>query len=307
MKTPLIIETDIGRDPDDLFSLLYLITCDKWDIKAVCITPGDWDQVCLVEFVKQCCVADFEIGVPTKAFSRDKTSSGGVHYALMNKYRWPITKLEGLAKPGHEVIKELITDETEFFSIGPNTNLKEYIEANDIFTLPNQITVQGGFCPYSMYRPPVTLDKFENQTFVPTFNFNGDRPGAKRVVQTFRNARFVGKNVCHTMEFAPDRVPDRSERTETCEVKHNILPYRARWLFEDAAALYFKKHKSKKFHDPLAAVCMTHPQIGTWVKGQPVYEKGKWSTTLETKPQDNQNVLVDVKRDEFWKHIKELT
>jgi inosine-uridine nucleoside N-ribohydrolase len=301
---PLIIETDLGRDPDDLFAILYLAATQKYDIKAVCITPGDWDQVCLAAFIRAQCGLDFEIGIPTKSFQRDKTSSGGVHYALMNKYRWPILPIPAEAKLGADLIKKHIGVDTQFFSIGPMTNIKEYLWGRDHqIPMQNRLTVQGGFCPYSIHEPEVTLDKFKDKTSVPTFNFNGDRPGAQLVVDTFEYANFIGKNVCHTVEFDSSRAPKKGDRTETLEVKSGPQPHRARWLFEDAAELYFKKHKSKKFHDPTAAVAMVHSKVATWKALSPVKQDAGWTSERKY---NKQSVAVDIDYDQLWKHIGEF-
>ena len=50
MDRPLIIETDIGRDPNDLFALCYLFGAGA-DIRAITIWPGDPDQVAVVRFL----------------------------------------------------------------------------------------------------------------------------------------------------------------------------------------------------------------------------------------------------------------
>jgi hypothetical protein len=42
----LVIETDIGNDPDDLFAIAYLIAAGV-TVRAVLITPGDPAQVAI--------------------------------------------------------------------------------------------------------------------------------------------------------------------------------------------------------------------------------------------------------------------
>ncbi len=39
----LFMETDIGREADDLYALLYLLD-SKTSIKGIFITPGDMDK-----------------------------------------------------------------------------------------------------------------------------------------------------------------------------------------------------------------------------------------------------------------------
>ena len=46
----LIIETDIGRDPDDLFAIAYLIAAGA-NVRAVLISPGDPDQIAVARLL----------------------------------------------------------------------------------------------------------------------------------------------------------------------------------------------------------------------------------------------------------------
>src|SRR5690606_38022432 len=124
-----------------------------------------------------------------------------------------------------------------------------------------------------------------------TFNMNGAVEETKTLVTTdkIKKRSFVGKNVCHTVEFTKERL-ERFSPTKC----------RASELFLEAANMYFNKHNSKKFHDPVAAVCHLHPEIGGWVKGKPYRESGKWGTQL-----DNQgcNVLACLDEERFWEII----
>ena len=79
-------------------------------------------------------------------------------------------------------------------------------------------------------------------------------------------------------------------------------PNRAGELFLEGMKLYLDKHDSKKFHDPVAAVCHIHPEIGTWFKGTPYRDKGKWGIVSG----GNSDILVDIDREKFWKHIYEF-
>jgi len=297
----LILETDIGRDPDDLFTLLYLIHAGV-DIRAICITPGDRDQIALVRFVlDKCNLKGIPIGIPRNNWDRNKLSSGGVHYALMNKYSYPID--QGVPDGDSvKIIKEVLTDDTEILIIGPATNIGNYLSnwLKAWETIPNKVTFQGGFCPYSVYQPTVTLDKFEGQEHIPSFNPNGDRDAFLFVKQHCPDLKFVPKNVCHTIEFTPDKVHRPIDRTIQCHGGPH--PEVAAFLYEDLANLYFAKHTEKKFHDPTAAVCHLHPGVGVWVGGT-VEKLGSGYTTVS----HNTNlVLVDVDRDRLWQHLKEL-
>jgi pyrimidine-specific ribonucleoside hydrolase len=157
------------------------------------------------------------------------------------------------------------------------------------------MTMQGGFVPYHLHNHNVEiLEKFVGQDSVATFNMNGARKETKSIVDSnnIRELYFAGKNVCHTIEFSRDRLKQFVDP-----------PNRAAELFLECAEMYFKKHDSKKFHDPVAAVCHLHPSVGTWIKGKPFYKEGKWGTQLDTVCDSKCNALVDIDRERFWHYI----
>jgi inosine-uridine nucleoside N-ribohydrolase len=97
----------------------------------------------------------------------------------------------------------------------------------------------------------------------------------------------VGKNVCHTVPYNRDI--------------HNIITSvpaknRAAQLFREGMDMYLAKHDHKLFHDPTAAACHLHPEIGTWVSGTLYRENGGWGTRIGGHDQ----MLVDVSRDRLW-------
>lgn len=46
----LIIETDLGHDPDDFFAICYFIDAGI-DIQLITISPGDPDQIAIAKFL----------------------------------------------------------------------------------------------------------------------------------------------------------------------------------------------------------------------------------------------------------------
>ena len=62
----------------------------------------------------------------------------------------------------------------------------------------------------------------------------------------------------------------------------------------------FKKHKSKKFHDPTAAVCHLYPEIAQWFRGNTVKVKEGWTTN---KNLDGDYILADIDRDQLWSKL----
>ena len=288
----LIIETDIGHDPDDFFAICYLIAAGV-NVKAILVSPGDPDQIAIARLITR----ELGLNIPIGAtdLNRQKLSSGSIHHDLLHRYGRPLCeKADGL---GHEIVYNIMEDDTrenvEAFIIGPVTNIGRFLLQNprsDDYMF-SRATMQGGFVPYSMYRPSVVIDKFEGKSHVPTFNLNGNREGAQAFLSANIPRQMVGKNVCHTILF------DGS--TFACFAPP---PNRAAELFAEAANLYFARHDSKKFHDPTAAVCHLHPEIGTWVDGNTVKRQDGWTTVP-----GSDKILVDIDRESLWNRLSTYT
>lgn len=280
----LIVETDIGHDPDDFFAICYLVAAGV-QIDAILITPGDPDQIAIARLI--CRELGLSIPIGASKLDRTKLSSGSIHHGLLKRYGRPLEeKPDGL---GHDIVGQVATPDTELFVIGPVSSLGRYLK--DHPSAFKRATMQGGFVSYAAYRPTVVLPQFEGKSWMPTFNLNGDSKAAESFLAADLKRQMVGKNVCHTVLF--DRTRFASFQPPTS---------RAAELFHEAATLYFESHDSKKFHDPIAAVCHLHPEVGQWAAGKPVKMDGGWGTL----PGDDA-VLVDLARDEAWDHLGRMT
>lgn len=278
----LIVETDLGHDPDDFFAITYLFAAGV-QIDAILVTPGDPDQLAIAQLIRDEASPKTLIG---SAVGRTKPSSGSIHYDLLKRYG---RSREGQPDDlGDRILAATVTPETEVFVIGPVSHVGRYLASGGTL---KRATMQGGFVPYSMYRPQICLDKFEDQAWIPTFNLNGDVAAAKAFLAAEIPRQMVGKNVCHTIEFTKERFAQFGSPTN-----------RAGELFHEAARLYLDRHPTKKFHDPTAAVCHLHPEIGLWIDGKATRIKGGWTTY----PGEDQ-VLVDIDRNKLWHHLSTLT
>lgn len=278
----LIVETDLGHDPDDFFAITYLLAAGV-QIDAILVAPGDPDQLAIAQLIRDEASPKTLIG---SNVGRTKHSSGSIHHDLLKRYG---RSLDGKGDHfGDTVIRMVATPDTEAFVIGPVSNIGAHLRSGAPF---KRATMQGGFVPYSRYRPEVTLDKFEDASWMPTFNLNGDIKGAKAFLEADMPRQMVGKNVCHTIEFTRERFAQFAAPRN-----------RAGELFHEAANLYFARHPAKKFHDPTAAVCHLHPEVGVWMDGKTTKMKGGWTTF----PGEDK-VLVDIERDKLWHHLSTLT
>ena len=280
----LIVETDLGHDPNDLFAICYLLAIGV-NIRVICITPGDPDQIAIARLIVDECGLNIPIGVAK--LGRNSFSSGSIHHDLLSLYGQPFkSEPDGL---GRQVIASVKQSGDELFVIGPLSSVGQYLHWSGAPF--SAATMQGGFVPYSFYRPAITLDKFENKAWMPTFNLGGDKKGAEAFLSASMPRRIVGKSICHTVEF------NRARFARFAPAKN-----RASELFREAADLYFARHDSKKFHDPTAAVCMMHPEVGTWMDGKTTKQEGGYTT----RPGEDK-ILVDLDYEAMWSHLENWT
>jgi pyrimidine-specific ribonucleoside hydrolase len=281
----LIVETDLGHDPDDFFTLCYLAAVGV-HLRAVCVVPGDRDQLAVARMVVKTLGLDIPVGA-SKTDSR-KCSSGGMHYELLDLFGFH--REAGHDGPGHEVIADTLDrhPSCEFLVIGPCTSTARYLSRPDA-VVPRRLTMQGGFLGYHLHAPQVRLPQFEGKTGMPTFNLNGDRKGAEIVLKApIPDRRFVGKNVCHTLLY--DRVFHATMPAAEADKAAQVL-------FMAGMDAYLRTHEAKKWHDPTAAACHLHPEIGTWARGRVEKIEGGWGTVLD---EGGDLILADVDRDALW-------
>ncbi len=284
----LIVETDIGHDPDDLFAICYLVAAGV-DLRALLVTPGDPDQVAIARLLlDEIGCENVPIGV--SHLGREKYSSGSIHHDLLRKFKMGLDgRHDG---EGIDIMQSVLgmDRDCELFVIGPVCTIGAYF-AKHPTAMFTRATMQGGFLPYKYYRPSITLSKFEDKNEVPTFNLNGDRSGGERFLAAdIQDRRMVGKNICHTVEY---------NAILAAGIRNTTHP--AAKLFADASAMYFERHDMKKFHDPTAAVLHLHPEIGEWYAGKTTKSKSGWTTV----PGDDM-ILKEIDRDKLWEHLQEM-
>ena len=274
----LVVITDVGRDPDDFFTLCWL--APRVNLKAIIVHPGDPDQIAVAKLI--CKEYGLNIPVAASKANRDKLAVGNFHRELLNKYHFvEQAKSDGL---GEDVLKDVFDafPEMELFVSGPPTSAGILFEKNNCSL--KRATMQGGFCPYNWHRPKICLPHFEGQQYMATFNLNGDRKnGEKFLNANIKERRMVGKNVCHTVLF-------NKEIFDRRQIKNH--------LFDAAAEIYFQNHSEKKFHDPTAACCHLHPEIGTWIKGKTTKMATGWTTTA-----GEDLILADIDYEKLWFHL----
>ena len=277
----LFIETDIGRDPDDLFALLYFVASEI-NIAGIAISPGDPDQIAIGRFISK--IAGKDIPIIASQKDRNKSSANKFHREILKEHGMSLT-----SKADCQYINDFIKNDTDVFICGPPQAFGSLIrEYNPEI---KKLVIQGGFLSYEIHDISCQkLDKFIGQKEVSTFNLNGAGINGEYAVKAnCRELRMVGKNLCHTIIY------DQNIHNKICQIapKNEAIE-----IIRSCMTKYLKKHKNgKKFHDPLAAVAYTNPEIFKWVRGDPYKNNGYWGTILKN---DGGFIAADVNRDKFW-------
>jgi len=183
----LLIETDIGHDPDDFFALCYLFTAGV-DVKAILITPGDESQIAVVDFIlKILDKSNIPIGVPL--LGRRKEIPTNIHRGMLDKYKFPHFSTNAVLS--HQLAMDILSQhgDIEFFGCGP---LKTFGHIELQYQL-NKAVMQGGFIGYNTHGLPVKkLEKYLGKERVPTFNLNGDVLGSFNFLKMdIKERRFI--------------------------------------------------------------------------------------------------------------------
>lgn len=285
----LIVETDLGRDPDDFFALCYFMQAGV-DIQLVCVQPGDPDQIGFAKaFLKACGI---EVPVAASKLYRNKKSLSGPHVKFANKMGW---QCDGDADGDAEYLLQTYwTPDTQFFVCGPATAVGPFVRDKQI----NKLTMQGGYISYEDLHsvgifPTIEAEKFKGQKEVPSFNPGGDKEAALCILDADISVRrFVSKNICHTVLY------DKEVHQRVCQRPEKTVHDR---LFRSFMDLFLTEQTHKAFHDPVAAVCHCHPEIATWVRGSLYYKTGKWG--FNPSADGRSEIVGDIDREMFWKEI----
>jgi pyrimidine-specific ribonucleoside hydrolase len=282
----LVIETDIGRDPDDLFAIAYLLAVGV-NVRAILISPGDRDQVAIARLLLDRTGVSVPIGVAKQ--NRTSRSSGGIHAKLLKRHGRELEADPDGDGPTILARALMAFPDCEAFVIGPVTSVGNHLRSAP--TAFSRATMQGGFLGYHQHQFTCpTIEKFDGADWQDTFNLNGDRKAA----DVFLNAaipdrRMVGKNVCHTVWFDADI---RARLRPQLAVRPDAAEF-----FAEAADVLLAVQPSKKFHDPTAAACHLHPEIGRWARGRTVRKERGWGTDLHP---DGDHILAAVDYDALW-------
>ena len=99
----LIVETDLGHDPDDFFAICWLVAAGV-QIRMLTIVPGNPDQVAVARLLCQRLGLDIPVGA--SKWQSGKRSSGGMHHRLVERHGLSLEgQPDGL---GHDLVAEVL-------------------------------------------------------------------------------------------------------------------------------------------------------------------------------------------------------
>lgn len=306
-KRKLVIETDLGHDPDDLFAVCYLHSAG-YDIKALLLSPGHPYQVALARMLCKTIGIDARIGVSKKSDgSKDEAQlNGGFHTYLLDLY-WDKDS-ETCDELGKDVLADVLREhpDCELFICGPAKSTGRFVMDNPGVAIP-AVWFQGGFLGYAQHGHSVPrLPAFEGRLTCPTFNLNGAAAESKAIIAHpgIGSLSFISKNLCHTVVYNQQQHEFMQGGEDLSWLKKRNTMNKADQMFMHAMDIYLERHTSKKFHDPTAACVMKHPEIAKWVYGVPYREaNGEWGTRLDENSRTRIIASIDYRL--LWKHLRD--
>lgn len=305
-KFPLdvVLEMETG-DPDDYFALLLCLNEKFFNLKAVTICPGSKDQVGLVKAVISSYIKKYGENknriIPVGSFDPNHKLKLGRSFWSQLKYSWKPEKPDGL---GCDIINEVFTSQKEgeivIITCGPVKNLGKAIKKYPKLEIPFW-WAQGGFAGDNVVAKEDRMKKFEGLITMGTYNFNGSKKSVLEILESKRVKQIVctSKNCCHRVIYDKKVL----HKKVGIAAKKNKSPT-LKQIFEGMSCY---KKKEKKFHDPLAVLCLINPEICLYKKVSIEFKKGKkggWGSKLKEESDTAISVKVDLEK--FEKTLLEM-
>lgn len=281
-------------DPDDFLTLSWLCANPKINLIGITITPGTQEQVGFVRSVLHRLNRSIPIGSfdPTRKNGCVSTFHYNIDYDL-SKHSLPLftpilAEADGI---GANIINDCIKKypDAVLLTGGPLKNLHKFLEIYPGCDLQRWVA-QGGFAGDSLVAPEHRLAKFAGRETCPTFNFNGDVPGALLALSSNKiwERVLVSKNVCHGISY-DETFHEMFKAYQNLNLGMNLI-YKT-------MESYLQRHpKGKMLHDPLAACVMLYPDICTFKEVEVYRSKGEWGSRAADGTNTKISVSVDYEK-----------
>ena len=230
MSLPVILDTDLGNDPDDLLALaMVLDRNDLFDLKAV-ITTGK-DPNLRANFVQHLCKLssrNIPIGIGRPTLLSNEPSRIHSHFFCESEADLSPSNTFPEAQ---DILKDIWTPEVTLITIGPLSTLANFIIKNPSRVKDKnlQVVSMGGF-----------ISRKKKDKYVKEYNFGSDTNATRIVLrENFRHI-CVTKNICAGILMLP----------EDCSIFEPVRSPARKYAFAFMSE-WFKEKKEKKLHDPL--------------------------------------------------------
>lgn len=279
-------------DPDDVMTLAMLATHPRVRLTGVTVMPGDPEQVLLVRRILSFLgKGSVPVGGSLSAAPARRVSP--FYTRWLASCGVPSVEAEPVIEAS-KVLRVSIDQQAHLLTGAALTNIWNFYQEVVWVTRRNPLfeswTCQGGFAGDNVVPVEDRLEKFNGMLTCPTYNLNGNPKAAEGLLaqpSMMGPIRLVSKNVCHGFLC----------EWEDAVIKKDMHPGLVLMLRGTQMYLSDKK-KPKALHDTLAAALMLDPWAGTWVRGTPYREKGKWGFTPD--PKGHVEIVTKVDRKAIW-------
>ena len=273
----LILETDIGHDPDDSLALSYLIE-NNIDIKAILVTPGYDMQAKIIRGIFKGC----KVKCPL-LFKYIDNDEKNYDYSSYHK----CINIQGIKDTYDGYSKDFIDfDNHDILIISPAHGIVDSCKKNNINLKNNNIFMQGGFVSHQCTKDyGITnvhfCEEFNDIEKCTCYNVSGmaDDFNYFKTLMNDTHVSFITKGITHSFIYS-----------ETFKSKFKYLNY-----------LFSNLKVGKKLHDLVAAYCYLNND-NIIVKGEMciTYKKENY-VVLYTDIKHNIIVGFDISK--FWNTI----
>ena len=238
---PIILDTDIGNDPDDLLALAMILhRHDLYDLKAV-ITTGKSVRL-RANFVKHLCALsgeDIPIGVGAELESLKAPTD--IHKDFFEKYGADLSA-DNTCPNAEDVLQEHLSPDVTLITIGPLSTLADFIKAYPDQLANNSLRVlsMGGFVSR------------KSKKFVKEYNFGSDLEATKLILKSGLEHICVTKNICNGIVVKKEDF--ENIETESCPVRKFAFSLMKEW---------FNGRFEKTLYDPFTVAIAINPEIIT--------------------------------------------
>ncbi|KAK8856884.1 nucleoside hydrolase [Apiospora arundinis] len=290
-RIKVIVDTDIGTDPDDGLALAYLVLHPRCNLLGVTIVTDDVQKRAAVASVLLRALGPEAAKIPIHCGRRAPLLEGEgqkdcQQYPFIQKKgdvlnRPENTAVDFMRKAIHENLNEVV-----ICTIGPLSNLGLLFALDPEIALACRglVSMGGKFLP----------EGASNREW----NMCVDRTAAGIVVNTRRPShRFVGLDVTRQVMWTAEEYLAFQDKLQEGSLK-TVLDKCSKW--------WLKLKGRMTFHDPLAAAVIFEPQLCKWVAGRITVDPRNAHTTFAASEGGPDLIASEVDSDAFFKHFLEI-